>query len=340
MTTQNPVVAVVGPTGSGKSAFATELASRLGGEIICMDSTTVYRGFTIGSAKPLPEDRARVPHHLVDILDPDAPFSAYLFVEWASRALSDVHSRGKIPILVGGTYFYLRALQNGMAKEGWIPTETLETLELEFSEDDEIHTGRMHDELSKRDPAAAAKIHKNDKYRLLRALAIARTGVLKPSQLVVTTPLESQSRLWIKYSMLVSRHHLTQVITRRTETMLAAGLVQETKNLLEKWPTAKALASIGYQECCRHLRREITEKQLRNEIIEKTRQLAKRQVTWIRSDPEIRFVDSRDIERAQAEIGNLLTALASGKDVKGPVLTVPNPFNQKTHDSEAAACAP
>ncbi len=304
-------LAIVGPTASGKTSFAVEVAEVLGGEILCMDSTTIYRGFDIGSSKPSAKDRERVPHHLVDILDPMEPFSAYHFVSQAEEIISDIVSRQRLPIIVGGTYFYLRALQFGMYPGPVIPAEVIEAIENEYFDDETLNTQRMHRDLAQKDPAAAEAIHPNDRYRLIRALAVLRTTGQLPSSLRAAPRNESQSkRIWMKYAIAVSRNVLTQAITRRTERLLKEGLVEETRKLHEKFPQARALQSIGYAESVQFLQRRLTEKQLRQEVIEKTRQLAKRQITWLRSDPEIRYVDFRDVPRVQLEVENLRVALS------------------------------
>ncbi len=299
-------IAILGPTASGKTKLAVQLANRLNGEIVCMDSTTVYRGLDIGSSKPSSEELSQAPHHLVDIANPNEPFSAFHFVQLADKTVSEIISRGKLPIIVGGTYFYLRALQFGMFELPTIANEAVEALEKEFCEDDKVNTAKMHEELKKKDPKAAETIHPNDKYRLLRALAILRTTKELPSQLKpVPFSEEQKNRLWMKYAVTLSRHALNQAIVNRTEKMLTAGLVKETQALLDKYPDARCLNSIGYSEAKAFLKKQITEKQLRNEIIEKTRQLAKRQVTWLRSDPEVRFIDFRDHDRVCLEVDNL-----------------------------------
>ena len=299
-------LAILGPTASGKTQFAIDLALQLHGEIICVDSTTVYRGFDIGSSKPLADDRAKVPHHLIDILDPNEPFSAYHFVELALETIQDVSSRGKLPIIVGGTYFYFRALQQGMYKLPMIPSQTIEEIEREFFEDEQLLTHKMHAELKLHDNDAAKNIHPNDRYRLLRALAIIRTTGELPSQLKVVHEAEAQSNLlWMKYAMTLSRHALNENIVRRTESMIKKGLIDETRALVENYPKARALQSIGYAEAVQFLKLKLTEKQLRSEIIEKTRQLAKRQMTWLRSDAEVRFIDARDLPRVLLEVENL-----------------------------------
>jgi tRNA dimethylallyltransferase len=308
--------ALVGPTASGKTKLAIAIAKHLEGEIdceiVCMDSTTVYRGFDIGSSKPTAEERAAVPHHLLDLLKPDEPFSAGHFVQLANETITDIQNRGKLPLVVGGTYFYLRALQHGMYAVPPIQAEVIETIEKEFFDDEVLNTGRMHEELVAKDPAAAQTIHRNDRYRLVRALAILRTTGELPSRLQpVPVSEEAEKRLWMKYAIAVSRNALQENIAKRTDAMIAAGLVEETRKIESEYPQSRALGSIGYAEARLFLARKLTEKQLRLEIIEKTRQLAKRQMTWLRSDPELRFVDHRDGDRIRKEVENLRAALGN-----------------------------
>lgn len=303
-------LALVGPTASGKTKLAIDVARKVGGEIVCMDSTTVYRGFDIGSSKPTAEEREAVKHHLLDLLRPDEPFSAGHFVQLANDTIAEIQSRGRLPIVVGGTYFYLRALQFGMYPVPPIPAEIIERIEGEFFDEETPGNAKIHAELKKHDPEAAASIHVNDRYRLVRALAIFRTTGELPSKLQ-PAPLsgDAKTRLWMKYAMAVSRNQLHASIVQRAEKMLASGLLEETKKIEAEFPQARALGSVGYAEARQFLARKLTEKQLRLEIIEKTRQLAKRQMTWLRSDPELRFVDGRDVDRIALEVENLRVAL-------------------------------
>ena len=294
-------IAVLGPTASGKTGFAIAVAEKLGGEIVCVDSTTVYRGFDIGTAKPTTEQRQRVPHHLLDILDPQEAFNARDFVDQARAKMEEIASRGKIPVLVGGSYFYLRALQNGMYPTGGYDESVLDALEEEFPEN-------LHEALVKEDPKAAQAIHPNDRYRLLRGMALVRSGQ-KPSELEPAQPM-GKEWLWVKYAMAVSRKSLSDNIALRTKTMVRAGLVDETRSLLAQFPKARTLGSIGYAESVLLLHKKLDESSLETAITENTRKLLKRQMTWLRSDPEVRFVDSRDLGRVELEITNLQSVLA------------------------------
>jgi tRNA dimethylallyltransferase len=191
-----------------------------------------------------------------------------------------------------------------------VPNEVIENVEKEFFEDEGPDLGKMHAALKAKDPKAAETIHPNDRYRLIRALALVRTGQMPSALKAVPTSEAQKKRIWMKYAMAISRNHLSAAIQNRTERMLKEGLIEEARALLEKYPQSRALASIGYSETVQFLQRKITEKQLRSEIIEKTRQLAKRQITWLRSDAEIRYVDHRDGARVKLEVENLQVALS------------------------------
>lgn len=306
----NLTLAILGPTASGKTEFAIGLAERLNGEIVCLDSTTVYRELEIGTSKPTAVERGRVPHHLLDLLSPDEPFSAYHFVEEAERVIEDIQVRGKIPLVVGGSYFYLRALQHGMYPDTLVPPQVIESIEAEFADDDRLDSQKLHGALLEVDPVAAERIHPNDRYRLVRALGIWRSTGKRSSELKPERLGPNQAtRIWLKYAMVRSRRELNNAIVQRTEAMIASRLVDEVKALTAKYPKGRALECIGYKEVTRFLNREITDKQLRSEIIENTRRLAKRQITWLRSDPEIHFIDSRDTDRVVLEVENLRFAL-------------------------------
>lgn len=300
-------LAILGPTASGKTGFAIQVAKKLEGEIICVDSTTVYRGFDIGTSKPTAEQQAEVPHHLLDILSPTEAFNARDFVETAKKSIEEVQNRGKLPILVGGSYFYLRALQMGMYPTGGYDDRDLETITEEFTTNEGLDGEKLHATLSALDAPTAAAIHPNDTYRLLRAVALARSGK-KPSTLKAVEVLGPEW-LWVKYAMALSRKILAENILIRAKSMVRSGLVEEVRSLKEKYPEAKALGSIGYAETLRFLNKEMGEEALVQTITENTRQLLKRQMTWLRSDPEVRFIDAGDLPRVELEIANLRAVL-------------------------------
>lgn len=306
----NLCIAIVGPTAAGKSSFSVELAKLTNAEIVSLDATAVYRGFDIGAAKPDKQAQAGIVHHMLDIFDPEEECTAFDFISRADQILTEIQSRGKLPLVVGGSNFYLRALQFGMFKTQAVPQTTLDALEQKYIEDERLNTQQMHADLAKADPASAKKIHPNDAYRLIRALSIIETTGTAPSTLQATPISEAQrTRRWIKYSMTVPRHQINSNIVARTDKMLHEGLIEETRQLLSTHPKAKALGSIGYAECQKYIQGELNIKQLKNEIIEKTRQLAKRQFCWVRSDPEMRFISTQDLNRVRLEINNLKFAL-------------------------------
>lgn len=305
------IIAILGPTASGKSDFAIEIAKKINGEILSLDSVSIYKGFNIGASKPSVAAQGEIKHHLIDALDPEEGFSAFHFVEQADETILNIQKNGKIPIVVGGTYFYLRALQNGMYPVPTLMEEHLESVEKNFIEDDSINLKKMHEALEKIDPASAKGIHPNDKYRLVRALALFEATREKPSDHKMAVPKPHQKeRIWFKYAFFPPRKTLHEKIELRTEAMLKEGLIQETRDLLATYPRSRALKSIGYEETVRYLKNQITEKQLRIEISNKTKQLAKRQITWLRSDPEIRFIDNRDLDRVLLEVTNLQSCLS------------------------------
>lgn len=306
-------VVVVGPTASGKSLLASEVAHRHNGEIISMDSTAIYDGFHIGTDRPSPEVLARCPHHLLGTLPPLAPYSAHEFAVRAAKKMQEILHRQKTPFLVGGTYFYLRALQHGMLTGGDIPESVFEEIDAEFDPETPGSSERLYAALLACQPQAAERLHPRDRYRCSRALAYARTtGKSAQAQEPVLVDPFLRNVLWLKYATLYSRAELHTRIEARTDRMLQAGLVDETKKLLEAYPLARALQSIGYKECVAFLRGHIRDQAtLRQSIREATRQLAKRQMVWLRQDYEIRYVDHRDGDRMSLDIENLRAVLSS-----------------------------
>lgn len=276
---------IAGPTASGKTGAALALAERLGGEIVGADSVQVYRGFDIGSAKPTPEERARVPHHLIDVVDPGHDYSA---AEYAAAARAVVHSiaaRGRVPIVTGGTGLYLRALF-----EGLMPApgkDALRRAELEA-----LATPALRASLAAVDPAWAARILGDDRYRLIRALEIyASTGV-PPSEWARRQahdrPFET---LWI--GLQPPREVLYERIDRRVEAMWAGGLLAEVERLVAQgYGDTRPMASVGYAEARAQLAGELTAEQAVALAQRRTRNYAKRQGTWFRSLAEIHWFDS------------------------------------------------
>lgn len=283
------VIAVTGPTASGKSALALALARALDGEIVSCDSMQVYRGMDIGTAKPTREELATVPHHMIDVLEPNEAFSAAEYAVLAERAIEDVWERGKIPIVCGGTGLYLEALKS--ARHG-APMPTLPAFRAEMRALAEREGNEaLYARLCEIDAESAEKIHKNNVTRVIRALEIYQATGKTKSQLdreaSKENPRLSVLNLTLTYR---SREALYRRIDMRVDEMMRAGLLEETKRLslagaLKKGSTAAA--AIGYKECIGALTGEITESEAADALKLATRHYAKRQITWFSSKEHI-----------------------------------------------------
>jgi tRNA dimethylallyltransferase len=268
------VLTVVGPTAVGKSEVALELALRLGGELISVDSMQVYRGMDIGTAKPSAEERARIPHHLIDIVEVSEPFDAARFVAHARKAIEQVLSRGRVPILCGGTGLYLRALFEGLGKA---PARSagLRT-ELEATPLPELLK-----ELAERDPATFARIDVKNPRRVVRAVEVIRLSGEAYS--LQRADWNNEALLWpLTVGLLRERDDLVQRIERRVDQMFQRGLVPETEALLKVGlrtnPTA--MQALGYRQVAEHLEGTRSLSETVELVKARTRQYAKRQMTW------------------------------------------------------------
>lgn len=276
---------IAGPTGSGKSHLALALAERFHGEIVNFDSLQIYRGLSIGTAKPSPAERARVPHHLLDFLDPAAVFNAGAFAKRAQPILNDIAARGRLPILAGGTGFYLKALLEGL-NEGPSRDDGLRARLL-------ARKGDLHRMLRRLDPTTAARIHPNDRNKTLRALEICLLARQPASRLFQTERQPLPGFRVLKLGLLPPRAVLHARIAARTRAMFAGGLLDEVRALLAQGVSrsAKAFESIGYKECLRHLDAELTLQQAEDLTNIATRQYAKRQITWFRREADIHWLE-------------------------------------------------
>lgn len=276
------ILAVVGPTASGKTSLAVELALQLDGEIICCDSMQIYREMSIGTAKPTEEEKRGVIHHLFDIKNPDEPFSAMEYVTLAEQAVADILSRGKLPVFCGGTGLYLDAfLRGGMPETPGADAD----LRAELAAFAECHGAEaLHAELVRVDPESAAQAHPNNLRRVIRALEIYRlTGVPKSEWDRRSCELPSRYNAAVLGLVFEDRALLYDRIERRVDIMLEDGLLEETRALLdagvfERSPTAAA--AIGYKELLPYLRGESTLDEGVTELKTATRRYAKRQLTW------------------------------------------------------------
>ena len=284
---QPPLILLVGPTAVGKTELAIQLVERLNGEIVSADSRLFYRGMDVGTAKPTPEEQAHVPHHLIDIADPDEILSLAVFQQKARDAIADIHTRNKIPILVGGTGQYIRAVT-----EGWTPPEVRpdEKLREELGRlKDERGIVWLHDKLHSLDPQAAEKIDARNFRRTIRALEV----ILTTGKPFSTQRGQSESPYQlITIGLTRPRTELYERVDQRIEMMFANGFLEEVKRLVEKGysPSLPTMSAIGYRECIRVINGELSEEQAKAEIRRATRVFVRRQANWFKeSDPNIKW---------------------------------------------------
>jgi tRNA dimethylallyltransferase len=281
---------IVGPTGSGKTAIAMTVAERLGAEIVNADSRQLYTGMDIGTAKPSAEERRRVPHHLIDVRTPDQPLDVAGFVAMARAAIVDIARRGRRPLVVGGSGFYLRALRGGIFSG---PSASAE-IRHEF---EQIAAARgipfLHDELMKVDPPSASRIQRNDLYRIVRALEVHRITGIPISVHQERHRFAEREFDTLSIAVEVPRAELYDSINARFDAMIAAGFIEEVRRLIAAGytPEHPPLNSIGYSQAASFIRGEVTLAESISIAKRKTRQFAKRQLTWFRHDPEVAWVD-------------------------------------------------
>jgi tRNA dimethylallyltransferase len=283
-----PLVAIVGPTASGKSALALRLARERGGEIVSCDSLQVYRGFDVGSAKATGEERAEVPHHLLDVADPGQTFSAADYARLGRAALRDIRDRGRLPIVAGGTGLYLRALLEGLfegpSRDAGL-RRRLEGLAVRLGDE------RLHRLLARVDPEAARRIAARDRVRVVRALEVYRnTGrPITEGQRAGGEPLRGFRPLLV--GLAPGRDALRVAVEARTRRMMEQGLVEEVRGLLalglaeDRGP----LRAIGYRQVVAALRGEMAEDEAERAIVTATMRFAKRQRTWFRHQADVRW---------------------------------------------------
>jgi tRNA dimethylallyltransferase len=290
-------IALMGPTASGKSAVALELAERLHGEIVSVDSALVYRGLDIGAAKPTRAEQAQVPHHLLDLRDPWQPYSAAEFATDARAAIDGILARGRLPILAGGTGLYFRALLEGLAD---MPAADDATRAVIATEAEARGWAALHADLAAVDPDAAARIHPTDAQRIQRALEVHR---LSGRPISDWQRASRRTRFPLKILKLAlappDRAVLHARIERRFDAMLDAGFLDEVRGLRalpELQAHARpldlpAIRAVGYRQAWEHLDGSATVGEFRERAIAATRQLAKRQFTWLRGELDARWID-------------------------------------------------
>lgn len=280
----NPLIILAGPTAVGKTELSLKLAQHLKAEIISADSMQVYKRMDIGTAKPSKEERKAVPHHLIDLVEPDQDFSVADYQKYFEQTVASIYAKGKLPILTGGTGLYIRACIQGFNLE---PGEPLPDLRRKLKEEAEQYgPDYIHQRLAKVDPVAAAKIHPNDVRRVIRALEVFHTTGVPISQ------LQQKKNSRLKYSIIYlflnrERDELYRRIELRVDRMISDGLVEEVNSLLKSGfsPQLKSMQGLGYKQICSYLRRNISLEEAIASIKQETRRYAKRQLTWFRKEP-------------------------------------------------------
>lgn len=294
-----PVLLLAGPTGAGKSAWALHLAETAPIEIVSVDSALVYRGLDIGTAKPLPAERARIAHHLIDVCEPTESYSAGRFLADALEHIRAIHGRGHVPLLVGGTMLYFRVLLRGLAELPQASAERRRDIDARAAREG---WSALHAELARLDPEAALRISTNDPQRIQRALEVCYSTGRPLSELQKRT-VSPLAGLPVRQWALVpaDRERLHQRLEGRFYSMLADGFLEEVRLLYARGDLSAglpALRTVGYRQLWSHLQGELSLEEATHRGIAATRQLAKRQLTWIRSERSLQWVDP---DRAGAE---------------------------------------
>lgn len=293
------IIAVTGATASGKSALALDLAARLNAEIVCMDSMQIYTGMDIGTAKPTREEQRQIPHHMLDIV---APTDAFVVADYASRAenvFADILSRGRLPLLVGGTGLYLKALMHGLSL-GVTRSDPAIRARYESIADQPNGKKQLHQILSEVDEVTARKLHPNDIRRVIRALEVFELTGVPISQ----TRQEDNSNYHIlPLAIRMEREQLYQRIEQRTEHMFQSGLMQEVKALLEAGvsPDSQSMQGIGYKELIPALQGVYSETVAKELVVLNTKHYAKRQETWFKGEKATVWLEKANADRQAAE---------------------------------------
>ena len=289
------VIVITGPTASGKSALAVELALYLGGEIVNADSMQVYRGMDVGTAKPTMAERRGIPHHLLDVVNPDENFDAAKYRFLAVPQLQDLASRGKTSFVVGGTGLYIKTLLGGLLD--CPPADSGFRKELGRIWDEQ-GSMPLYEKLKTLDPESALRIHPHDRVRIVRALELIHLTRERPSSLIRRHGFRDSPFETLKICMEVDRKELYERINERSLGMIEGGLVKETEGLLKKGysPDLKPMKSLGYRHVVKFLEGACTLDKATYELQRDTRRYAKRQLTWFGADPEMVWIKPKDID--------------------------------------------
>jgi tRNA dimethylallyltransferase len=282
----------MGPTAAGKTDLALDIANRFPVEIISVDSALVYRGMDIGTAKPEPEILSQYPHHLVNIIDPTESYSVGAFRTDALKLMAEITARGKVPLLIGGTMLYFKALEHGLAD---LPVADMKIrAQLEY-EAEQYGLAHLHERLNVVDPISAARIHINDPQRLQRALEVYEITGKSLTELTNVTTSQLPYRIIKLILSPFDRAVLHQRIARRYQLMVANGFIDEVKALRSRkdcHPGLPSIRAVGYRQAWSHLSGEYDQEEMIDKAIIATRQMAKRQLTWLRAQPDGVWFDS------------------------------------------------
>lgn len=296
------ILALVGPTGSGKTKTAIQICKELNAEIVSMDSMQIYRGMDIGTAKPTKNELASAPHHMIDVADPEQIFTVSMYREMACKIIDDILARGKLPLLVGGTGLYLQAISYDMSL-GEKGADAKLREELNQIASQPSGALKLHKRLEAVDPVTAQKLHPNDIRRVIRALEIIETSGKAKSEQGHEDRIEGPYHVLV-YGLSLPRDQMYARINARVDQMIESGLVGEVQNLLEKGisprPEGGAMQAIGYKEIVSALQGDITLEQAISLIKQSSRRYAKRQWTWFRHDPRTQWFDWTDYGSEQA----------------------------------------
>jgi tRNA dimethylallyltransferase len=296
----------MGPTSSGKTRLAIELVQQLPCDIISVDSGMIYRGMDIGTAKPTPEEQKIAPHRLIDVCDPSETYSAGQFREDAIKEIEDILSHGRIPLLVGGTMLYFKALQQGLAE---LPMADPEIRKKISAEAEQIGWQELHKKLESIDPIAAERINQNDAQRIQRALEIYAITGLPMTELLSAKNMQPLPYPIINIAIKTERNILHERIEQRFQQMLKNGFIEEVEQLFKRGdlhPDLPSIRAVGYRQVWQYLSGEINYAEMQEKAIIATRQLAKRQLTWLRTWPNLNWFDNEDINEIINAICNLI----------------------------------
>jgi tRNA dimethylallyltransferase len=302
----NACIVIAGPTASGKTGFAVALATALSGEIVNADAMQVYRGMDVGTAKPDEAEKMGIVHHLLDVVDPDQPFNAAIYRRMALPVVEDIIRRGNACFVVGGTGLYIRALLSGLMDVPPSDPDLRATLRAEC---EAVGPSRLHERLAQFDPVYAQQVHPNDRVRIIRGLEIIALTGTSPATLIKRHRFKDRSMRALKLCLDVDRKTLYDRINRRADVMVEKGLIHETKRLLDRGYSSdlKPMKAIGYRHMLRYLKGDWPLEEAVLKLKRDTRRYAKRQLTWLRSEPDAVWIAPDETERALGKITGFLT---------------------------------